>query len=292
MKRVDLIDAIGGIDGKYVMEAEYQGKVKQHKVLSFGSYQTWISLAACLCVLVLAGYVGGNHLLNRNKHMEGIEKVSEITATGDASEEVSQESAVEESAWEEDALAESAVVESTEADIDAVDEGGDAFGEEAQSGDGASTEEMQAGNNPILEEPPVLTIKYAGDGTQLSIRSGSSEWNRRVEGDEWIGVVADAAMPLEQKYDETNTIYLMDNIQSDKNSVELQFEVMPDRLEVTDCWKEGSKVNENMAAIESGKANILVPFTDGSYIYEIVAYWDSTDYRGTAYYCIRTVSNN
>ena len=285
MKKEDLIDAIGRIDGKYVMEAEYTGKIKTGSIMNFSRYQAWISLAACLCILVLAGYIGGNYLLrvDKGKSMEESMDMSAAITTEEAADEAMPESTTE--GTEEDSM-EASTESSTE---DTVDES--VIRDESANKENMESAETESAKEDMqLTSPPVLTAIYAEDKTQLSIHSGTSSWSYQ-SGEDWNTVETDSLHPVEQQYDDTNTIYLVNNADNDTNVIELQFEVIPDRLEILNCWKEGTKVNENMAANVSDKSNILVPFTDGNYIYEIVAYWDHADYRGTAYYSLKTVVN-
>ena len=290
MKKEDLIDAIGNIDGKYVVEAEYEGKIKKKSKITRLKYQAWISLAACLCILVAAGYAGGRYFMRVERGP--IEGVAEAAMENEVTEL--------ESAVAEDTIVENATTEEN------VREGmasGDAIIEEKEETDTATKGQLQsatqeksdmnaskdsAANETILTEPPEMTVMYLYDGTEVSIHSGASSWSYRINENEWSSMETDAEHPLYQKYDASNTIELANKKESDTGVMRFNFDVTPERIEVLNCWKVGAKVTESVEAIKTRSVNEFIPFTDGDYIYEVAAYWDCEEYRGTAYYCFRT----
>lgn len=141
------------------------------------------------------------------------------------------------------------------------------------------------GNQPILTEPPTLTISTS-DSSMEALRGTTSWFYDNGDGTR-TGIESDSMHPLDsnsKKY--MPTLLITPTSSSSKNPLEavLKFDVTPDEVSVH-CWSDEHWGNTSAKSEEILVNDFAIELKDGGYIYEVIAHWNSSEkYGGTAYY--------
>ena len=150
----------------------------------------------------------------------------------------------------------------------------------------------------ILKEPPALTVVYGEESTE-ALR-GTSSWTYQNEDGTWTGIEADSMHPLQAKEYMPN-LTLLPAITSFAG---MQWDTVPDKVSVR-CWSEAywgqydaesEEVSAKVLCVDSSDGcdpYFSVELKDGSYVYEIIAEWNSAEtYHGKACYSFYTVKSD
>jgi len=125
-------------------------------------------------------------------------------------------------------------------------------------------------------EPPALEVEY--DGGKLTANLGTYSWMYQINAEEWTGVCADSAHPLQcEAQTEAATAF-------DTRAV-LRFADAPDQLTVQ-CWPDSKWGYPQASGRAVSVSEMQLELKPGGYIYEIAATWndDGGPHYGTAYY--------
>ena len=149
-----------------------------------------------------------------------------------------------------------------------------------------------------LKEPPALTVVYGENSIEAS--RGTYSWTYQNEDGTWTGIEADSMHPLQAK-EYMPSLNLLPVIPS---FVGMQWDTVPDKVSVR-CWSEAywgqydaesEEVPAKLLCIDSSDGcdpYFSVELKDGSYVYEVIAEWNSAEaYSGKACYSFYTVKSD
>lgn len=155
-----------------------------------------------------------------------------------------------------------------------------------------------------LKEPSVLTVVY-GEKSRIEALRGTSSWMYQNEDGTWTGIEADSMHPLDAK-EYMPCLELLPVMTSSRShlKVRMQWDTIPDKVTVR-CWNESywgqydaesEEVPAKLLCIDSSDgcdAYFSVELKDGSYVYEVIAEWNSAEtYHGKACYSFYTVKSD
>lgn len=155
-----------------------------------------------------------------------------------------------------------------------------------------------------LKEPPALTVVY-GENNSVEALRGTASWTYENEDGTWTGIAADSMHPLEAK-EYMPCLELLPVMTSSRShlKVRMQWDTIPDKVTVR-CWNESywgqydaesEEVPAKLLCIDSSDgcdAYFSVELKDGSYVYEVIAEWNSAEtYHGKACYSFYTVKSD
>lgn len=176
--------------------------------------------------------------------------------------------------------------------------------EEAQESIQFSENNSMSQETVILKEPPALTVVYGEESRMESLR-GTSSWMYENEDGTWTGIAADSMHPLEAK-EYMPCLELLPVAASSRShlKVRMQWDTIPDNVTVR-CWSEAhwgqydaesEELSVRTLMVDSNMETapiISVELKDGSYVYEVIAEWNSAEtYHGKACYSFYTVKQN
>ncbi|MGL5328426.1 MAG: hypothetical protein ACRDD7_04090 [Peptostreptococcaceae bacterium] len=121
-----------------------------------------------------------------------------------------------------------------------------------------------------IDEPQIPNLQIKSNDTDITVEKGSYEWN--IDN---VYIIADAASPLQigEKL-EGNKISSLDKL-------ELKFTVEPKDINIVLWEDDDNQINLN-------KSNITLPKEQGTYIYEIIGYWE----KGKVSYTTKIIIDN
>lgn len=141
------------------------------------------------------------------------------------------------------------------------------------------------GNQPILTEPPKLTISTL-DNSIEALR-GTTSWLYDNGDGTQTGIESDSMHPLDsnsKKYMPTLLITPTPDFSKKPLEAVLQFDVSPDEVSVH-CWSDKHWGNTSAESEDILVNDFAIELKDSAYIYEVIARWSSSEkYGGTAYY--------
>lgn len=155
-----------------------------------------------------------------------------------------------------------------------------------------------------LKEPPALTVVY-GENNSVEALRGTASWMYQNEDGTWTGIEADSMHPLDAK-EYMPCLELLPVMTSSRShlKVRMQWDTIPDKVTVR-CWNESywgqydaesEEVPAKLLCIDSSDgcdAYFSVELKDGSYVYEVIAEWNSAEtYHGKACYSFYTVKSD
>ena len=155
-----------------------------------------------------------------------------------------------------------------------------------------------------LKEPPALTVVY-GENNSIEALRGTSSWMYANEDGTWTGIEADSMHPLNAK-EYMPCLELLPVATSSRSplKVRMQWDPIPDEVMVR-CWSEAywgqydaesEELTVRTLMVDSNMETapiISVELKDGSYVYEVIAEWNSAEtYHGKACYSFYTVEQN
>ena len=155
-----------------------------------------------------------------------------------------------------------------------------------------------------LKEPPALTVVY-GEESRMEALRGTSSWMSQNEAGTWTGIEADSMHPLDAK-EYMPCLELLPVAASSRShlSVRMQWDTVPDKVTAR-CWNESywgqydaesEELSVRTLMVDSNMETapiISVELKDGSYVYEVIAEWNSAEtYHGKACYSFYTVKQN
>ena len=149
-----------------------------------------------------------------------------------------------------------------------------------------------------LKEPPALTVAY-GEESIEALR-GTFSWTYQNEDGTQTGIEADSMHPLQAKeYMPQLTL-----LPVAPSFAAMQWDTLPDKVSVR-CWSEAywgqydaesETVPAKLLCIDSSDGRdpyFSVELKDGSYVYEVIAEWNSAEtYSGKARYSFYTVKSS
>ena len=150
-----------------------------------------------------------------------------------------------------------------------------------------------------LKEPPALTVVY-GENNSVEALRGTSSWMYQNEDGTWTGIEADSMHPLQAKeYMPSLTL-----LPVTPSFAGMQWDTVPDKVTVR-CWNESywgqydaesEELSVRTLMVDSNMETapiISVELKDGSYVYEVIAEWNSAEtYHGKACYSFYTVKSD